>query len=1064
MILSNLAIRNRTSVFVLMIIIIVVGSFSYATLPRESFPDITMPKIVIMTANAGVAPADIESTITNEIEQKLTGLKGMDEITSISAEGLSMITVEFESGVDIDVALQRVKDKVDLARPELPQDADEPVEPVVSEISFSDIPIMVLSMSGDLSPVRMKTIAEDLEEEIESLPGVLEVDVLGALEREIVLEVDPDRLTEYNLTLTELLRLIPSENVNQTAGGLETPGMSFNIRIPAEFVQPDEIDKLPVARRGDRIIYLSDVATVRDSFKDRASFSRLDGQPSITLNIKKRVGSNIVDIADMVKALLDKARPMLPAGLRLELITDQSDKIAMMVLDLENNILTGLVLVVAVLLLFMGLRTSLIVAIAIPLSMLISFAVLTAIGITLNMVVLFSLILALGMLVDNAIVIVENIYRYMELGYPRIQAAMEGAAEVAWPIVASTATTVAAFFPLIFWPDLMGEFMSYLPKTVIIVLCSSLFVALIINPVVCSIVAKPRKHKAVRRESRFLAGYRKLLIIALHKPGTTLILAICILAVVATVYDKRKVGVELFPEEDPEEAIVSIRAAQGTNIYETDRIARIIEARLEPFRTNPEQGYTQIDHVVTNVGSPSGGPTPFGATSGSNTATITIVFPDYEERIKPDGEPWYSENLIREMRKAIDDIPGAEITLEKREGGPPTGAPVTVRFIGKDLDVLKQLSDKARKLIQPVDGLVNLQSDLEDAKPELVFVPDRKRAGLLGVNTATISNFLKTSIFGTKVGDFREFNDEYDIRLRLPITRRSRIDEILELRVPTEAGQAVPLSSLGRFEYRPGLGTIHRLDRKRVVTLTADAEGRLGPEVLADAQKQLEQLALPPGYRIEYAGEQEEQERSQAFLLQSFAIALLLIVAILVAQFNTLSAPVIIMTTVILSMIGVLIGLLMFSMPFGIIMTGVGVISLAGVVVNNAIVLLDYTRQLQQRGRSLLDAAIEAGVTRLRPVMLTATTTILGLIPMATGISFDFHIFAWDMRSSSSQWWSSMAIAVIFGLGFATLLTLLVVPSLYVMLYRLASRFGLGGLDKPTDPEHDNPAPVLEDY
>jgi multidrug efflux pump subunit AcrB len=534
---------------------------------------------------------------------------------------------------------------------------------------------------------------------------------------------------------------------------------------------------------------------------------------------------------------------------------------------------------------------------------------------------------------------------------------------------------------------------------------------------------------------------------------------------VATVYGKRSAGVELFPEEDPEEATVSIRAAQGTNIYETDRIARVIEARLEPFRTNTEQGYTQIDHVVTNVGSPGGGPTPFGATSGSNTATITIVFPDYEERITPAGEPWYSEDLIREMRKAMDDIPGAEITLEKREGGPPTGAPVTVRFIGKDLDVLKRLSDEARKLIQPVDGLVNLQSDLEDAKPELVFTPDRKRAGLLGVNTATISNFLKTSIFGTKVGDFREFNDEYDIRLRLPITRRSRIDEILELRVPTEAGQAVPLSSLGRFEYRPGLGTIHRIDRKRVVTLTADAEGRLGPDVLADAQAQLKKLDLPPGYRIEYAGEQEEQEKNVNFLFgQAFPIALLLIVAILVAQFNTLSAPLIIMTTVVLSMIGVLIGLLIFDMPFGIIMTGVGVISLAGVVVNNAIVLLDYTRQLQRRGRDLLDAAIEAGVTRLRPVMLTATTTILGLIPMATGISFDFHVFQWDMRSSSSQWWSSMAIAVIFGLGFATLLTLLVVPSFYVLLYRLASRFGLGGLEKPTDPEHDNPPPVLEDY
>lgn len=1065
MLLSNVAIRNRTTVLVMVVLIIVTGVYSYITLPRESAPDVKLPNILITTPHQGVTPRDVENTVTNKIEQEIRGVKGLDEIRSVTAEGLSQINVEFQTDVDIDDALQRIKDKVDLARPELPVNSDKPVEPVVSEINIAEFPIMLINLSGPVSPVRLKLIAEALEDEIEVLPGVLEVIVSGTLEREIVIEIDPDRLAQYGLSTVELLKIVPSQHVNQSAGGLETSGTKFNIRVPMEVTQPDEIDKFPLAVRDGKQIYLSDIARVRDTFKDRETYSRLDGESSVTIAVKKRVGANIVEIAMMVKAVLAEARKHLPPGVTLELTDDRSKEIDSMVLDLENNILTGLILVVGVLMIFMGLRSSLIVATVIPLSMLMSFAAILAMGYTLNMVVLFALILALGMLVDNAIVIVENVYRFMEMGYSRVEAAMKGTAEVAWPVITSTLTTVAAFVPLLYWPGIMGEFMRYIPITVITVLTASLLVALMINPVICSVFAKPGKKKLDphHKPGLFKHGYRRMLETALGHPGITLALCVLLLAAVLIVYGRQGRGMELFPAEDPDQSVISVRAPQGTHLDETDRIARMIEERIEPFRRTPD-GYLRIKNIVTTVGAGGGNPFEGGDGTGSHLANVKLIFPDFEVRQDPDGTDWTSAGVIANLRSVLNDIPGAEIRVEKQKNGPPTGAAVTVRFIGEDMKVLQQLSKQAMHAIKDVPNLVNLSSDLEAEKPELNFIPDRKRAAKLGISAAVISNFLKTAVFGTKVADYREFTDEYDIRLRLPLGERKTIDDILRLRVPTDDGKAVPISSLGKFEYQPGLGTIHRINRKRAVTLTADAEGRLGPEVLVDVEKRLAALTMPDGYRIEYAGEKEEEEKNSKFLLKAFGLALLLIVGILVAQFNTLSAPLIIMTTVLLSMIGVFVGLLVTDMPFGIVMTGVGVISLAGVVVNNAIVLLDYTRQLQRRGHTLLQAVVEAGVTRLRPVLLTAGTTVLGLVPMATGISFDFHTMQWATRSSSSQWWASMANAVIYGLGFATLLTLVVVPSLYVLIYRAAAKFGFGGLKKPDDAEHPHPKPMLEDF
>ena len=1026
MLLTDLSIKNRTTVAVLTIIIIAMGINSYITLPREAFPDIPVPYIMVTTTYDGVSPEDMESSVTMKIEKELKGLRGAKEITSSSAEGLSMISVEFTPDVPSDVALQRVRDKVDTAKGEIPEEAQEPI---IKEVNFAEVPIMFISISGDVSPVQLKMIADELQDQIEIVPGVLKVEIMGALEREIRLEFDPDRIAAYNLTLPEILALIPSENVNVSAGGLETEGTKFNVRVPAEFVTPEEVDHLILTVRDGNPIYLSDVAKVTDAFKDRTSYSRLNGIDNVTLSIQKRVGANVIHISDYVKNIISEAEKQLPSSIKLDITSDMSKYIRSMVADLENNILSALILVTAVLLLFLGWRPSAIVAMIIPLSMLITCFLVELLGYTLNMVVLFSLVLVLGMLVDNAIVIVENIFRHLQLGYSRMEAAILGAREVAWPVTTSTFTTVCAFFPMVFWPGIMGDFMKYLPITLSLGLLASLFVGLIINPTICSAWATVPTKKE-EKEHWFTSKYKQFQRVGLNNPGITLFISLSLLVGIGALYAKIGKGSEFFPEGDPERAMIDIRTPQGTNIHETDRIMREIEKRTKPYRE-------WIKHCITNVGSSSAGNSIMASAGGSHLANMTLVFHDYADRTRP------STDIIKELRRVLNNISGVEIKVEREQDGPATGAPVTVRIIGDDFKTLDQLNSQAYRIIASVPNIINLRSDLEATRPELTFTVNRRNAVLLGVNSAVVGNFLKTAIFGSKVGTYRQFNDEYDITVRLPLENRADINELYRLQVPNAFGQSIALSSLGTFEYKGGFGTINRVDQKRVVTLTADAEGRLSSEVLKDVQAKLSELTLPPGYEIKYAGEKEEEMESIAFLLKAFVVALLLVVFVLVIQFNSIMVPFIIITTVILSLIGALAGLLICGLPFGIIMTGIGIISLAGVVVNNAIVLLAYTRHLQKDGLDLITAAAEAGVTRLRPVLLTAATTIIGLIPMAIGVSYDFHSFTLVTKSESSQLWSNMAVVVIFGLGFATLLTLVVVPSLYVMLTRIGNKIRL---------------------
>ncbi len=1012
MLITDAAIMRRSTVFALMLIIIIAGLFSYITLPRESNPDITIPIIMVQTTYEGAASEDVENLITLPLERKLRAVKDTKEIRSVSAEGASMIEVEFNADVDIDEALQRVRDKVDQAVGELPADLEN--DPAVIEINLSEWPILMVAISGDVSERVLKKIAEEMEDRIEEIPGVLEVDVTGDREREIRVEFDPDRMAAYRLSFTEIRSLIQRENVNVPGGSIDLGSGKYMLRIPGEFTDPSEINNLVIVTRNRRPIYLKDVAVIRDTFEDPKSYARINNRPSVSLSIKKRTGENIIEVSDQVFALLEAAKPKLPPSVVFTVTLNESKDIRRIVRELENSIMTGLVLVLAVLFLFLGIRSALFVALAIPFSMLIAFSVLQALGITLNMVVLFSLILALGMLVDNAIVIVENIYRHIEEGMPRVEAARAAASEVGWPITASTVTTLFAFGPLMFWPDIMGEFMKFLPITLIVVLSASLFVALVINPVICSTYLRATvKERDETRETALVKGYRRLLEYSLKHRLISVFLAFALLVGIGGVYVASGPETELFPDTDPNRGIVSIKAPQGTSLDTTDSLTREVERIVSSEK--------DLKYVTGEVGVGAG----WGSARESRRSQVSVEFVEVEERRE-------SSNIVVErIRESLKRITGADIKVEKERMGPPVEAPVVIKIKGEDVEVLTALIAEIKDEIGDIKGLVDVADDFSRAKPEIVIRVDRERASLLGLSTIEVSNTVKAAVNGWKIGDYREGEDEYDIIARLPEDKRKTLSQVESLLIPNRMGDPVPLSTVASLEIRTGFGAIRHLDQKRLIRIIGYNSGRSSLGIIQEIRTRLEKMDLPAGYSITYGGDFEEQQRSSAFLGKAFIVAVFLIFLVLLTQFNSLAQSMIVISSVILSLMGVFLGLMITGMPFSIIMTGIGIISLAGVVVNNAIVLIDYINLLRKRGLALTEALVQAGTVRFRPVMLTAITTILGLTPMALGISLDFRSFSFQIGGESAQWWAPMAVAVIFGLAVATLMTLVVVPVLY---------------------------------
>jgi CzcA family heavy metal efflux pump len=1024
------ALKNRITVYVLVVFIVLVGISTYRSLPVEATPDVQIPIVLVKTVFPGVAPADVESLVTNPLERELKDLRDVRRMSSTSAESISIITIEFETEVDMDEAYQKVRDQVDQAAPDLPPEAEEPQ---LEEINLSEFPIMLVNLYGEVGLVRLKAIAEGLEDELEQIPGVLDVEVVGGLEREVQVLLDPAAMEFHKIGVNKVIERIQQEHRTTPGGTLDLGDSKFLVRIPGEYEDVRRMEDMVLKAPDGHPVKLRQIGRVVDGYAERETISRVNGREGVTLRIQKRAGENIVAIADAARAELAEQAPLLPPGVGLLVRQDQSDNVRTMVADLENSIITGLVLVLAVLLFVMGARNAFFVAVAIPLSMLLTFITLGALGITLNMVVLFSLILALGMLVDNSIVVMENIYRHVSAGESRLRAALSATREVGWAIVASTTTTVLAFAPLLLWPGVMGEFMTFLPKTVITALLASLFVALVINPVMASGLLKARRptgdQPAGQPQGRAGRFYRRLLAGSLDRPGWVMLGALAVFVTIGLLFGRYGAGVELFPDTTPDRAIVSVEAPEGTVLEKTDRLAERVEklARAEP----------EVEDVVVGVGVGSGGgdsPRAAGSTS-SHLARIELEFRDRAQRR---ASTW---DTIASLRRAVRGLPGAQLDVTVEKIGPPTGAPISVEVSGPDFERLTELSSRIQASIARVPGVIEIRDDHESGKPEVRVLVDREEAMLRKVNTAAIAQAIRTGINGTTAAVLRDGEDEIDIVVRFDESHRRSINDLLGIAVTGRDDVQVPLRDVAEVRTEGGVGSVRHVDQERTVTVTADVSGRSSTEALAEVQALLAaELTLPPGYGLAYSGENEEQQKAVAFLQRAFGIGLLLILLVLITQFNSLLQPLIILASVAMSMFGVLLGLVLTQHRFGIIMTGMGVISLAGVVVNNAIVLIDYINQLRRRhGLSLREALLRAGVVRSRPVLLTAVTTILGLLPMALNTSFDFASLSLATATGTSEWWGPMAQAVIFGLAFSTLLTLFLVPVMVLLLERLSA-------------------------
>ncbi|MDX1671986.1 MAG: efflux RND transporter permease subunit, partial [Balneolaceae bacterium] len=1086
---------------VILFLAVLFGVQSYLNIPKEAAPDITIPNIMVITTYPGVSPEDMESLVTRKLEDELSGISDVKEMSSTTAEGYSNIMMEFNSDVNIDDALQKVREKVDLAKPELPGEAEEPV---IQEINFSEFPIMQVNISGKYDVVKLKEIAEDLQDRIETVPSVLEVDMAGAVEREVKVAVDLPKLKYYGLTFSDLIAAIQRENVTVPGGNIDVGTKKFLLRVPGEYESVQPIEDIVIDAPDDRPIYIRDLAAVEFGLKDRETYAQLDNDPVVSLSVVKRSGENILQTSNAVKSIIDEQLPTLPPTTQIAVTSDQSKDINSMVSSLENNIISGLLLVIGVLLFFLGVRNASFVGIAIPLSMFISFIVMSIVGITMNMVVLFSLILALGLLVDNAIVVVENIYRYLEEGFDNFEAAKKGTGEVAVPIISGTTTTLAAFFPLMFWPGITGEFMGYLPLTLIITLSSSLFVALVINPVLCALYMRVEtaqgdgKPTMTRRGRITIASVVGLLLIALlfndflswtmllvsgamlwmgnryllnplgnwwQKKGMPNLLnryevvlrwslnhswsvmgiAAAVLLSSFLLFGLFNPGVVFFPEDiPPARAYIQVETPEGTNVEFTRSIVDTLEDRIAKIPNRKD-----IETVLSTSGSAiTSNPMGSQGSSSSNRGTIVLNFVDYQQRT---GTSFQAIEYVRS--NFSKGIAGADVTVEREEAGPPAGKPINLEIAGKSMETLKRISDDILRIIEndPVyNKLDGLESDLPEARPEVKIRVDREKAEMYGLSTRMIGSTVQQAVKGVEASKYRVGKEEYDITVRLAEEYRRDLSTLQDLTLVDE-GRQIPLSSVATWEVSEGFGGIKHKDQERVITVMADVRSDYNANaVLQEVQQVIRpyiQNELPDGYNTSWTGQQEEQQEAMDFLSGAFFIALFLITFILISEFNSLYKPFIVMTSVLMSTSGVLIGLILFQMPFGVIMTGIGVISLAGVVVNNAIVLIDYIDILRTRDNlSLVDALIEGGKVRFRPVILTAITTTLGLVPLAIGFNLDFIIFIQNpvefftnigeylyWGGEQAAWWGPMAIAVINGLIFATFLTLILIPVMYYL-------------------------------
>jgi multidrug efflux pump subunit AcrB len=1130
--LSTWAVNNRKSIFLVTFLIFVGGLVAYTGMPNENFPEIQIPEIYVGIAKPGSSPEYMSEKITQSIEKELGGIKLVDEINSNSIHGYTTIRVKFDFKMSVSDALQKVKDAVDKARTksDFPQ---LPVEPNIFELDPSQMPIMNINLRGPNSKL-LKEIAEDLEKKIEELAEISEVDIRGVQEQEMRIDVDPIRSQAVNVSLTDIENAVGAENQVIPSGELLMDGMRKTLRIDGEFKDANELKKLIVKDDEFLPVYLGDIASVYFGNSDTTSFAREFDVPVVMLDVKKQSGENLLTASEKIYELLDEARAngTIPRSVTYSTTNDQSNKTRDMVSNLENSIIFGVLLVVAVLLFFLGLRNALFVGIAIPLSMLMSFLILDSLDVTLNTMVLFSLVLALGMLVDNGIVIVENIYRNLTDGMKIKDAVIQGVSEVAWPIIASTATTLAAFIPLAFWPGIIGEFMKYLPITLIIVLGSSLFVALVINPVLAvafmKLEEKQPKRKNVFRiaavltvigsvflfsgaltignflvimaivsllnfyvfvpgarnfQNNFLpkleSKYEKFLSYALkgRNPQKFLLATVGLLLLSVLLMIVLPPKVDFFPVNEPNYVNIFMAEPIGTDIMKTNKASLELEKEikiiLKPYLDNdskfPEGSSERIiTSIIAQVGEGTSDPAQ-GATMGNtpHKARITINFTETQFR----GDIKTSE-ILAKIQKGIKGKFNAdiEISADKDSNGPPQGAPINIEISGQGeyRDLIAEAGKIKNYLVRSgVEGIDKLKLNVETNRPEIPIVVNRDQVRKLSASTAMVGNAIRKALLGQDISKYTIDEESYDIVVRFDQSSRDNLDALLDQNLIFRNNKGVliniPIRSVVKQpQEMSSFSAVIRKDQMPLVTITSNVtEGFNANLVVQKLEEKLDQLKqkgeLNDKMNYEFTGQQEEQAEQMAFLGKALLIAVFLIILIIVLQFNSYSAPAVIMLTVLLSLIGVLLGLVISRQNFVVIMTMIGIISLAGVVVNNAIVLIDFTNMLRKKRREELDlsedeilpfdevvaATVQAGKTRLRPVLLTAITTIFGLIPLAIGLNIDFISFlsSYDAKiyfgGDNTLFFGPMSWTIIYGLTFATFLTLILIPSLYLLTFKL---------------------------
>ena len=1028
---SQIAIRNPVFVFIMILVIGLAGFNAYKSIPREAAPDIQIPLLIVTVPFPGASPEDVESLITNRAEQELQTIKNLKKIKSTSSESVAVLTLEFTSDFDISDARTKVREKMDQIKPDFPSDAEDYQ---ITEINLSEQPLMILNIAGDMGLLGLTDLADEVKEEIEGIPGILEVRRAGGLEKEIRVYVNPEKLNYYNLDLNQVSTSIRSENTNLPGGSVTMGPTKYLIRVPGEFINPEGINEALISAPNQVPVRVKDLAKVVFGFKEISSRSRLDGTESVSLSIVKRSGENLLAIREQVKLIIQRLEQEFENEVKFSILSDQGERVQRIVKDLENNILSGFVLVFLVLLLVMGISNALLVAVAIPLSFLASMIILNVMGFTLNIVVLFSLILSLGLLVDNAIVIVENIFRHRQAGKNRIEAAILGTKEIAIPVTTSTITTVAAFFPLIFMPGIAGEFIGFLPKTLIVTLSSSLLVAVIINPVLCSTLMRVKVGKEITSDFDELKLVEKSKILGIYQFALRKVLRFRLITILAFIflfvgtfywYGKNtfpRKRIEFFPKTEPSEAVVNIRAPLGTTLEVSDKYV----ASVEDFVNKDKK---KLDAVVANVGQRRGSG---AASAGSSTTYLSHVVLDF-----PNWQNWKEKpsSIIKKLRQKLDQMVGVEIKLAEARSGPPTGMALNLEVRGEDFNQMSEAVESIKKKIKDIPGLVDLTDDFDRSRPELKVIIDRDKASRLGLRARDIANTVRTAFNGKKVSVFRDGTEEYDIWVQLDQSFRSNQSDLSSLFIYTPSGEPVRLSEIAKVDSGPSYGSIKHVDTVRTITISADAFRMPGPVLVIKAKQILSKLDLPQGVTYQFTGEDENRKESQIFIGQALIIAIFMILVIMVAQFNSIALPLIVISSVLMSVMGVIMGLIVHDRPFGIIMTGVGTVALAGIVVNNAIVMLDYVIKLRKKGYQRNEAMILAAAVRFRPVVLTAVTTVLGLVPIAVGMDIDFSRDSKILfGAASASFWKSMALAIMYGLGVTTLLTLFLLPALYSLV------------------------------